>query len=65
MDPVSDRLLNLSQAAERLGISPHTARLWCKQGRLPHVRLSSRTIRFEPSRIEQIIDEGRREDSKS
>ncbi|MBM4340325.1 MAG: helix-turn-helix domain-containing protein [Deltaproteobacteria bacterium] len=37
-------LKSVKQAAEQLGISPHTIRAWVAQRRIPHVRLSRRVL---------------------
>lgn len=38
------RRLSLSEAAEFLGISPHTLRLWCRTRRLPSYKLGRRVV---------------------
>ena len=51
-----DRLLTVSELAERLGISPGTAYHWISQGRLPCVRFSSRCVRFRESDVEKMLE---------
>ncbi len=47
------RLLTVSQAAARLGISQDTVRRWADQGLLKTVKLPSGYRRFEPAEIER------------
>lgn len=46
------------QAAQRLGVSPGTLRIWRCTNRypLPYVRLGERSIRYRPEDIEQFIN---------
>lgn len=41
---MEDRLLGIPQAAQLLGISKHTVRLWIKKGRLPFIQLGRRIL---------------------
>ena len=41
--------LTLVEAADRLGIKPRLLRHWVEQGRVPHLRLGERTLRFRES----------------
>jgi excisionase family DNA binding protein len=52
-----NRLLTVSELAERLGISPGTAYHWLSQGRLPCVRFSSRCVRFRESDVEKMLEQ--------
>lgn len=48
-------LINPHETAKRLGISTTTLRRMTKAGRIPAVRLSRRTVRYEPVAIEAFI----------
>jgi excisionase family DNA binding protein len=46
--------LSLTEAAERLGISPHTLRFWSiYRGLVPHLRLGRRIL-FRPEDLEDF-----------
>jgi predicted site-specific integrase-resolvase len=54
-------LLNQSQAAQRLGLSPNTLRRWRYEGRGPEwVTVGSRAIRYSEDALFQFIAAGRR-----
>jgi excisionase family DNA binding protein len=52
-----EKLLNIRELAERLGICPGTAYHWLSQGRLPCVRFSSRCVRFRESDVQELIQQ--------
>jgi excisionase family DNA binding protein len=52
-----EKLLTISELAERLGISKLTAYHWLSQGRLPCVRFSARCVRFRESDVEKMLDQ--------
>jgi excisionase family DNA binding protein len=41
-----ERLLTVPEAAEILAVAPATVYEWIRAGRLPHIRLGPRAIRF-------------------
>lgn len=41
------RLLTASETADLLGLSEETVKAWARQGRIPCIRLGSRTLRFD------------------
>lgn len=45
----------------RLSIRPGTAYAWVSQGRVPHIRLSGKLVRFDPERIEEWLEEKERD----
>ncbi len=45
------RLLSVNEVAVRLGLSPLTIRRLIRQGKLPHVRPTPRTIRVPESAV--------------
>lgn len=53
-----NRLLNVNQASEQLGIKPKTLyqRVWL--GTIPYVKIG-KSLRFEQSTIDEIIEAGR------
>ena len=53
-----EALLNIEQAAEKLGLSPWTLRLYIGQKKLSVVRLGRRVL-LEPSEIERYVAENR------
>jgi excisionase family DNA binding protein len=52
---VDDRLLTANQLAKHLGVSPATVLLWVERRELPSIRLSKRTIRFDPVAVEKWL----------
>lgn len=42
-------LVTARELARRWGVAPDTVREWCRQGRIPSVRLSRKVIRFSPA----------------
>ena len=53
------RLLNVTEAARRLGIHPHTLRAWADRGLIPVVRTLTGYRRFDPVEIDRVIAEMR------
>ena len=53
------RLLNVTEAARRLGIHPHTLRSWADKGLIPVVRTLTGYRRFDPDEIDRVIVEMR------
>jgi excisionase family DNA binding protein len=49
----SHERLTAEEVAEYLRLSPWTIRIWARQGRLPCIRESKRTLRFLKSDIEK------------
>ncbi len=50
-----DKLQNVSQAAELLGISTHTIYAWVCQRKIPYVKIGRRVM-FRPQDIEAWIE---------
>ena len=48
-------LKSVKQAAQELGISPHTIRAWVFQKRIPHVRLSRRVL-FRQRDLDEFVN---------
>lgn len=59
--PPSNKLLTETEAAQRLGVSPITLRVWRHTGRgtIPFVRLGKRSIRYRAEDIERFIEASR------
>ena len=53
------RLLNVSEAARRMGIHPHTLRSWADKGLVPVVRTLTGYRRFDPDDIDRVVAEMR------
>lgn len=50
------RLLRISQAADRIGVTPLTLRRWDKQGILKPIRIGRRRDRrYDPGDIEKLL----------
>jgi excisionase family DNA binding protein len=47
------KMLTISEAARRLGVSAKTLRVWADKGLVPHVRLPSGYRRFTPDQVEE------------
>ena len=48
-------LMTAPEVAERLRINVDTVRLWAREGRLPVVPLSTRSLRFRRSDIDALL----------
>ena len=55
---VTKTLLNVAQAADRLGLSVHTIRKYIELRRLPFVKIGARVL-FDPEELERFIDDRR------
>lgn len=44
-------LVTAQEIAEILGVTEATVRGWAREGRIPSLRLTPRTVRFVPSRV--------------
>ena len=53
------RLLNVTEAARRLGIHPHTLRSWADKGLIPVVRTLTGYRRFDPDELDRVMAEMR------
>lgn len=52
-------LLSTTEMAKRLGVNRQTLQRWSKAGRVPRVRLGSRTFRYNPPDVlEALAAEG-------
>lgn len=53
-----EKLLRVSEVAERLGLRVSTVRAWILRRRIPVVRVSSRAIRVPESAVAKLIEAG-------
>jgi excisionase family DNA binding protein len=51
-------LLNVEDVSDALKISPHTVRKWASVGKLPRVKLGTRTL-FDADDVARLIQEAR------
>jgi len=50
-----DNLINIKEAAEMLCVAPTTMYMWVAAGRVPHIRLGNRCIRFQVAQLLEFI----------
>ncbi len=48
---MSDELLTADEMATRLRVRPETLRGWSRRGLIPAVRISRKTVRFDPDAV--------------
>jgi excisionase family DNA binding protein len=53
----TQRLLRVSEVAERLALREGTIRVWLSEGRIPRVRVGPRSIRIPSEAVERLIKE--------
>lgn len=53
--------LTTAELAEKLGVDKRTIQRWARNRTIPHMRIGSRTIRFLPTHVEQILEAYERE----
>lgn len=51
----NETMLKTSDVARLLNVRPATIRLMVTRGRLPVIRLSSKTLRFRPAEVERVL----------
>ena len=54
MSKERQRLLTVSEAAQRLGVHPNTLRSWADKGIVAHIKLPSGYRRFATAEIERV-----------
>lgn len=57
---MADRLLDVHEAAEMLGVKPSTLYAWSYERRVPVVKLFGRALRFKLSTIQKLIADSER-----
>ena len=55
-----EKLLNIQEISDLLGVKPSTVRKWVHLGFIPHVKLG-RAVRFEKTTLEKWVSEQSRE----
>ena len=55
---MNESLLTAEELAERLAVSARTVITWARSGRIPEVRLSRRTRRFDYADVLQALKAG-------
>ncbi len=55
-----DRLLDVHEAAEMLGLKPSTLYQWAYERRIPVVKLFGRALRFRLSAVKKLIADSER-----
>jgi excisionase family DNA binding protein len=58
---VDNRLLDVDQAAELLGLHAGTLYRWARAGRVPCIRMGQRVLRFDPRSLEKYLRQNTRE----
>lgn len=54
--PTASRKLTVGQVAELFGVTTPTVRRWADEGKLPCTRTLGGDRRFDPLRMQQILD---------
>ena len=49
------RLLTFQDVAQQYQVTPRAVRIWAKKGVIPSVRITPKTIRFDPDAIEKHL----------
>lgn len=52
---MADSLLTINQAAERLNVTHGCVRNWVRNGRLPAVRVGTRSLRIRPDDLDRVV----------
>ncbi len=58
-DDTQPRLMTYAETAVRLSVPIGTLYAWVHERKIPHIRLSARTVRFEASEIEAWLSKRR------
>jgi excisionase family DNA binding protein len=48
-------LINYREAAELLGVKPHTVQIWTSQKRIPHIKLGGRAVRYDRDELDKWV----------
>ncbi len=55
----SQGLLSVKEAASYLGVSPCSVYRWVEEGRIPHIKLQGRGVRFKQSDLDAWLEKGK------
>jgi len=53
-----ENFLTVEEVASSLSVSPKTVYSWVGQGKIPHIRVAGKTIRFRENEIERWLKSG-------
>ncbi len=56
-------LMSIGDVADALSVSPHSVRRWAAQGKLPKVKLGTRTL-FEPEAVAEFVEKAKKASDK-
>ena len=59
-DPTPPRLVSAEVVADTLGVKPNTVLLWHRQGRIPGVKVTAHTVRFDLDEVLAALKGGAR-----
>ena len=59
MDNNKVSLIDVKELSQRLSVSKFTIYCWVSQGKIPHVKICGRLVRFDPREVETWINEQR------
>jgi excisionase family DNA binding protein len=53
--PMPKKILNVKALAAMMGVSRHTVYVWCREEKIPYLRLGRGQIRFNPDEVMQAF----------
>ena len=53
--------LTAKQLAKRLNLSPETIKKWAIRGKIPHIRISPKVLRFDWQKVKETLQGGNHE----
>ena len=51
----TSKLADVGKAAKHFGVHPETLRMWVRQGRIPCIRPTRKTIRFDLKEVDKAL----------
>lgn len=52
---INRRLVTVRELADRIFVTPRSIQNWYRAGRIPHIRISPRCIRFDADEVEAAL----------
>ena len=52
---MSEALLTINQVADHYGVTHGCVRAWVRDGRLPAVRIGTRSLRIRPEDLDRVV----------